>query len=70
MNTRMIAMILIALGIVVLAYSGITYKTTGKPADVLGVHVETTHSHVIPPAAGAVALVVGIVLLVGGSKTA
>jgi hypothetical protein len=64
MNSRTIAAILIALGIVVLAYSGITYKTPGKPVDFLGVHIETTHSHFIPPVAGALALAGGIVLLV------
>ncbi|MGA2139657.1 MAG: DUF3185 domain-containing protein [Verrucomicrobiia bacterium] len=68
MNTKMIAMILIGLGIVVLAYSGITYTTRGKPVDVLGVHVETTRSHFIPPVAGALALVGGIVLLTVNPK--
>ena len=68
MNTKMIAMVLIGLGIVVLAYSGITYTTRGKPVDVLGVHVETTRSHFIPPVAGALALVGGIVLLTVNPK--
>jgi methyl coenzyme M reductase beta subunit len=63
-----IAVILIALGIVVLAYSGITFKTPGKPVDFLGVHIETTHSHFIPPVAGALALVGGIVLLLVNPK--
>ena len=63
MNTKMIGMVLIGLGIVVLAYSGITFKTPGKPVDFLGMHIETTHSHFIPPVAGALALVGGIVLL-------
>jgi len=58
-----VAIILIGLGIVVLAYSGITYKTRGKPIDIGPLHVETTNSHFIPPVAGAVALVGGIVLL-------
>jgi methyl coenzyme M reductase beta subunit len=70
MNTKAIAAILIALGIVVLAYSGITYKTPGKPVDFLGVHVETTHSHFIPPVAGALALAGGIVLLVVSPRSA
>jgi hypothetical protein len=55
---------LITLGIVVLAYSGISFTTPGKPVDFLGLHMETTHSHFIPPVAGALALVGGIVLLV------
>jgi methyl coenzyme M reductase beta subunit len=70
MNTKMVAMILIALGIVVLAYSGITYTTPGKPVNFLGAHIETTHSHFIPPIAGALALAGGIVLLVAGPKNA
>jgi hypothetical protein len=65
-----IAGILIVLGIVVLAYSGITYKTRGKPVDVGPLHVETTRSHFIPPVAGAVALVGGIMLLVLDSRKA
>jgi len=65
MNTRtIIAVLLVTLGIVVLAYSGITFSTPGKPVDFLGVHIETTNSHYIPPVAGAIALVGGIVLLV------
>ena len=64
MNTKaIVAVILVTLGIVVLAYSGITFKTPGKPIDFLGMHMETTHSHFIPPVVGALALVGGIVLL-------
>ena len=65
MNTKsIVAVALIALGIVVLAYSGITFKTPGKPVEFLGLHIETTNSHFIPPVVGALALVGGIVLLV------
>lgn len=65
MNTKtIVAVILVALGIVVLAYSGITFKTPGKPVEFLGLHIETTDSHFIPPIVGALALVGGIVLLV------
>ena len=60
---KMIAAILITVGIVVLAYQGITFKSPGKPVDVLGVHIETTKTNYIPPVAGAFALVGGIVLL-------
>ena len=68
MNSRIVAVILIALGIVVLTYSGITFKTPGKPVDFLGVHIETTHSHFIPPVVGALALAGGIVLLLVNPK--
>lgn len=61
---NIVAVILITLGAVVLVYSGITLKTPGKPIDVLGLHIETTKRHFIPPVAGAIALVGGIVLLV------
>jgi hypothetical protein len=64
MNTKgAVAVLLITLGIVVLAYSGITFTTPGKPVEFLGMHIETTHSHFIPPVVGALALVGGIVLL-------
>jgi hypothetical protein len=69
MNTKtIVAVILIALGIVVLAYSGITFKTPGKPVDFLGMHFETTVSHFISPAVGALALAGGIVLLLVNPK--
>ena len=65
MNPKtIVAVILVTLGIVVLAYSGITFKTPGKPVEFLGMHIETTDSHFIPPVVGALALVGGIVLLV------
>lgn len=64
MNTKtIVAVLLVALGVVVLAYSGITFTTPGKPVDFLGMHFETTDSHFIPPVVGALALVGGIVLL-------
>jgi hypothetical protein len=64
MNTKtIVAVLLVTLGIVVLAYSGITFTTPGKTVDFLGMHMETTHSHFIPPVVGALALVGGVVLL-------
>lgn len=67
-SRRIIAVALITLGIVVIAYSGITFRTRGKPVDIGPVHVETTQSHFIPPVVGVIALVGGIVLLVAGNK--
>ncbi len=64
MNTKTIfAVGLVTLGIVVLAYSGITFNTPGKPIEFLGMTIATTDSHFIPPVVGALALVGGIVLL-------
>ena len=65
MNTKtIVAVLLITLGIVVLAYSGVSFSTPGKPVEFLGMHIETTHNHFIPPVVGALALVGGVVLLV------
>jgi hypothetical protein len=64
MNTKtIIAVLLLTLGVVVLAYSGITFTTPGKPVEFLGMHIETTVNHFIPPVVGAFALVGGILLL-------
>ncbi len=70
MNTKtIISVLLITLGIVVLAYSGLTFTTPGKPVDFLGMHFETTVSHFISPAVGALMLVGGIVLLLVKPKS-
>jgi hypothetical protein len=70
MNTKTIfSVLLITLGIVVLAYSGLSFSTPGKPIDVLGMHIATTDSHFISPAVGALALVGGIVLLLVKPKS-
>jgi len=69
MNTKtIVAVILIALGVVVLVCSGITFTTPGKPVEFLGMHIATTDSHFIPPVVGALALVGGIVLLLVNPK--
>ena len=65
-----IAIMLIALGIVAFAYQGITYTTREKVVDVGPIHVtaEKTKTLPLPPIAGAIAIVAGIVLLVMGRK--
>jgi hypothetical protein len=71
MNPKTIAaVLLVTLGIVVLAYSGITFKTPGKPVEFLGLHIATTDNHFIPPVVGALALVGGIVLLLVNPRRA
>ncbi len=71
MNPKtIIAIILVTLGIVVLAYSGISFSTPGKTIDFLGMHVQTTESHFIPPVVGALCLVGGILLYIARPKQA
>ena len=73
MNTRtLLAIILIAVGIVAFAYQGITFTTREKSVDLGPIHVMTDKTRTIPlpPIVGAIALVGGIVLLVTGSKRA
>lgn len=70
MNTKtIVSVLLITLGIVVLAYSGLSFTTPGKPVEFLGMHMATTDNHFIPPAAGALMLVAGIVLLLVKPKS-
>jgi hypothetical protein len=71
MNTKtVISAILITLGIVVLAYSGITFTTPGETIQFLGLRIETRDTHFVPPVVGALALVGGIVLLLVKPRTA
>jgi hypothetical protein len=64
MNAKTIlAGLLITVGIVILAYSGITFTTPGETIQFLGLRVRTTDSHFVPPVVGALSLVGGIVLL-------
>jgi hypothetical protein len=70
MNLKaIVAVLLIALGVVVLAYSGLNFTTPGKTIDFLGMHIATTENHFIPPAAGAFMLVGGIMLLLVKPKS-
>jgi len=70
MNTKTIfSVLLITLGIVVLAYSGLSFTTPGKPIQFLGLHIATSDNHFISPAVGALMLVGGIVLLLVKPKS-
>lgn len=68
MNSKIVALVLIGLGVVVLAYSGLSFRTRGQPVDLGPVHIETTRRHFIPPVVGAVALIGGLVILLTGNK--
>ena len=68
---KIIGIILIVLGILALAYQGITY-TQHKHHDVLGiVDVETTQKKTIPvqPIIGVLVLVAGVVMVIADSRS-
>jgi hypothetical protein len=69
-TTSLLAIILIAIGIVAFAYQGITYTTKENVVNIgpLKVTAEKTKTFPLPPIVGAVALVGGIVLLAVGRK--
>ena len=60
-----VGVILIVLGIVALAYQGITYTTKDKIVDLGPLKVEAKHDKTIPlpPVVGVAALVAGVVLV-------
>jgi hypothetical protein len=71
-TNTILAIILIALGIMAFAYQGITYTTSEKVVDIgaLEVTAERTRTLPLPPIVGVLALAGGIVLLVVGRKNA
>lgn len=65
---RLVGILLIAFGIVVLAYGGVSYTKSRHSTDIGPVQVSTSKKGFITPAAGAVALIVGLVLVVAGRR--
>jgi len=67
---KALGMILIVLGVVGLAWGGFAYTTREKVVDIGPIHAtrDETHNVPLPPIAGAVLLVGGIVLLVAHKK--
>jgi hypothetical protein len=68
--TTIVAIILIALGIVAFGYQGISYTTREKVVDIgpLEMTADKTRTLPLPPIVGGLALAGGIVLLVVGGK--
>ena len=66
----LVAIILIAIGIVAFAYQGISYTSREKVVDIGPIHMtaEKTRTLPLPPIVGAIALAGGIALLVIGKK--
>jgi len=69
-TNALIGIILIVLGIVALAYQGITYTTREKVIDIGPIQVTADKTRTLPiaPIVGGIALVGGIVLLVTGNR--
>ncbi len=69
-TNALLAIILIALGIMAFVYQGITYTTDEKVINIgsLEITAEKTRTLPLPPIVGALALAGGIVLLVVGRK--
>jgi len=70
MNTRVLGIALIILGVVAFAYQGITYTTQEKVLDIgpLKATVEKEKTIPLPPLVGGAALIGGIVLLLVGTR--
>jgi hypothetical protein len=68
--SKTIGIVLIVLGLFGLAWGGFTYTTSEKVVDIGPIHAtrEKTHNVPLPPLAGAVALIGGVVLLVAGKR--
>ena len=62
--------ILIVVGVLALAYQGITYTTREKIVDIGPIHAtkESTRTFPLPPLLGGVALAGGIALVVAGTR--
>ena len=67
-NRAILAAVLVVLGVVVLAYSGITFNTPGSPSTSLVFTWRPPDSHFVPPIVGLIALIAGIVLFASKPK--
>ena len=65
-----IGVVLIVLGVIALAYQGITYTTREKVLEVgpLKATAEKQHTIPLPPVLGGLALAAGVVLVIAGSR--
>ena len=69
-SRSVLAIVLIALGVIAFAYQGISYTTRDREFALGPVTVtsEKTHRLPLPPVLGAVALIAGVVLVVADKK--
>ena len=69
-STALIGILLIVIGVVALAYQGITYTRRDTIMNLGPIHAEADREHTspLPPIIGVTAIVGGIVLVVAGAK--
>lgn len=69
-TTKLLAIILIAVGIIAFAYQGISYTSRENVVDLGPLHVTAEKSHTLPlpPIVGALTLLGGLALLFMDSK--
>ena len=69
-GTLIVAIVLIAIGVVSLAYQGITYTTREKIEDLGPIQATADKKHTVPlpPILGGLALAGGVVLLLVGAR--
>jgi formate hydrogenlyase subunit 4 len=62
---RVLALVLLALGVLALAYQGFTYTTQKKVVDIGPIQATKSEHHTIPlpPVIGVIAVIAGIVIL-------
>ena len=67
---KITGIVLIVLGVIALAYGGISYTTREKVVDIgpIEATAERRETIPLPPVLGALALVGGIVLMIAGSR--
>jgi uncharacterized membrane protein YidH (DUF202 family) len=67
---KILGVLLIVLGVVALAYGGITYTRREKVLDIgpIEATAERRHTIPLPPVLGVVALVGGIALMIAGAR--
>ena len=67
---KAIGVLLIVLGVIGLAYGGFTWTTREKVVDAGPIQISSDKSHSLPlpPIAGGICLVAGVVLLLGSNK--
>jgi hypothetical protein len=68
--TRIVGVILIVLGLIGLGWGGFTYTTRKKVLDIGPIQAtrEEHHAVPVPPIAGAIALIGGVVLIVADRR--